>query len=62
MGGRMQSLLIFSILRPRDWFGIGSGLARDCLGNGSVKSGKDFFLQKGYALYFGTHDVAFMRA
>ncbi len=58
MGGRKQSLLVFRFYDPE----IGSRLSRGFLGNGSVKSGKDFFLQKGYALYFGTHDGAFMRA
>ncbi len=62
MGGRKQSLLVFSILRPRDWFEIVSGLSRDWFGNGSVKSGKDFFLQKGYALYFAAYEGVLMQA
>ncbi len=34
-------------LCTRKWFGIASGLHRDCIGNGSEKSGKnfDFFLR-----------------
>ncbi len=52
MGGHDSNLcLFFRFYDPE----IGSRLSRGFLGNGSVKSEKDFFLQKGYALLFIRH-------